>query len=301
MNNNSVLLTGATGFIGLNLAKRLVGLNYEVHVIARRSSNLSQLARVSKEIHIHFHNGSTAGMKSIMKSAQPDCVFHLASLFLAKHRSQDVTPLVRSNILFGTQLLEAMSECGVKEIINASTSWQHYQNSVYDPVCLYAATKQAFEDIMVYYHNVKSIKSISIELFDTYGPNDQRHKLFYLFKQASLSHDPIKMSPGEQLIDLVYIDDVIGAFLIAKERVSQEIGSAKYMLTSGNPIRLREIAAIYSKVTNTGINLDWGGLPYREREVMTPWHSGEKMPGWKPIIGLEQGIKLLIEGEKNNG
>jgi len=294
-NKKSVLLTGTTGFIGSNLAKHLVKLGNEVHIIVRRSSNLNLLDQICNDIHIHLHNGSTSGMKSIMKAAKPDCVFHLASLFLAEHRSQDVTALVKSNILFGTQLLDAMAEYGVQELINASTSWQHYQNSPYDPVCLYAATKQAFEDIMVYYYNTKSMRLISLELFDTYGPNDQRHKLFYLLEKASQCKDPIRMSPGEQLIDLVYIDDVIDAFMIAEDLVSKEKMNRKYMVTSGNPVKLREIVNIYKEITNQNINIEWGGLPYREREVMIPWNSGEILPGWSPKIDLRKGISMVVK------
>jgi len=294
-NKKSVLLTGATGFIGSNLAKHLVKLSNEVHIIVRRSSNLNLLDQIRNDIHIHLHNGSTSGMKSIMKAAKPDCVFHLASLFLAEHRSQDVTALVKSNILFGTQLLDAMAEYGVRELINASTSWQHYQNSPYDPVCLYAATKQAFEDIMVYYYNTKSMRLISLELFDTYGPNDQRHKLFYLLEKASQCKDPIRMSPGEQLIDLVYIEDVIDAFMIAEDLVSKEKMNRKYMVTSGNPVKLREIVNIYKEITNQNINIEWGGLPYRKREVMIPWNSGEILPGWSPKIDLRKGISIVVK------
>lgn len=294
-NKKSVLLTGATGFIGSNLAKHLVKLSNEVHIIVRRSSNLNLLDQIRNDIHIHLHNGSTSGMKSIMKAAKPDCVFHLASLFLAEHRSQDITALVKSNILFGTQLLDAMAEYGVRELINASTSWQHYQNSPYDPVCLYAATKQAFEDIMVYYYNTKSMRLISLELFDTYGPNDQRHKLFYLLEKASQCKDPIRMSPGEQLIDLVYIDDVIDAFMIAEDLVSKEKMNRKYMVTSGNPVKLREIVNIYKEITNQNINIEWGGLPYRKREVMIPWNSGEILPGWSPKIDLRKGISIVVK------
>ena len=294
-NKKSVLLTGATGFIGSNLAKHLVKLSNEVHIIVRRSSNLNLLDQIRNDIHIHLHNGSTSGMKSIMKAAKPDCVFHLASLFLAEHRSQDITALVKSNILFGTQLLDAMAEYGVRELINASTSWQHYQNSPYDPVCLYAATKQAFEDIMVYYYNTKSMRLISLELFDTYGPNDQRHKLFYLLEKASQCKDPIRMSPGEQLIDLVYIEDVIDAFMIAEDLVSKEKMNRKYMVTSGNPVKLREIVNIYKEITNQNINIEWGGLPYRKREVMIPWNSGEILPGWSPKIDLRKGISIVVK------
>ena len=139
------------------------------------------------------------------------------------------------------------------------------------------------------------MRLISLELFDTYGPNDQRHKLFYLLEKASQCKDPIRMSPGEQLIDLVYIEDVIDAFMIAEDLVSKEKMNRKYMVTSGNPVKLREIVNIYKEITNQNINIEWGGLPYRKREVMIPWNSGEILPGWSPKIDLRKGISIVVK------
>ena len=289
----TVLITGATGFIGSNLSKLLVSLDFDVHIIVRRSSNLEILDQLIPNITVHHHNGSTAGMRSIIKKVQPDCVFHLASLFLVKHSSKDVIPLVKSNILFGTQLLDAMAEFNVLRLINASTSWVHFGQAIYDPVCLYAATKMAFEDILVYYNNGKMISSISLELFDTYGPNDPRHKLFYALKNASQSTIPVKMSPGDQLIDLVYIDDVMDAFLTASKLISKVKSNPKYMVTSGNLVTLKEIVNLYEEINNHRINVEWGGLPYREREVMIPWQIGETLPDWSPKIDLRKGISMI--------
>src|SRR4051812_1833664 len=93
-----------------------------------------------------FDRGSTERIVARLKACKPDVVFHLASLFVSDHRVQDVQNLVESNLLFGTQLLEAMAQAGVKRIINTGTSWQCPH-----PFNLYAATKQAFESILGYY------------------------------------------------------------------------------------------------------------------------------------------------------
>jgi hypothetical protein len=85
----------------------------------------------------HAHNGTTEDMINIVGEAKPKIVFHLAPLFLFQHESKDVEALILSNVLFGCQLLEAMHINGYRLLVNTGTSWQHFENKDYSPVCLY--------------------------------------------------------------------------------------------------------------------------------------------------------------------
>jgi nucleoside-diphosphate-sugar epimerase len=235
-----------------------------------------------------------------VRETRPSVVFHLASLFLAQHEVADVTPLLTSNVLFGTQLAEAMAANGVTRLVNTGTSWQHYENADYDPVCLYAATKQAFEDILAHYVSVCGLRAVTLKLFDTYGPDDPRPKLFTLLRKVAESQQPLAMSPGDQMIDLVYIDDVVDAFLAAAGRL--EGGSVanheRYAVSSGRPIRLRDLVALYGRVAGVPMPIEWGKRPYRPREVMTTWDRGNPPPGWAPKVGLEDGIARMLKTGK---
>ncbi|GAH74036.1 unnamed protein product, partial [marine sediment metagenome] len=207
--NRIALVTGATGFVGSHLVRRLIKDGWEAHIITRSSSSLAQLEDVCNKIIVHRHDGTTNSMINIVKGVKPEIVFHLASLFLAQHTSEDIERLVQSNLLFGVQLAEAMTLQGVTKLVNTGTSWQHFQNEPYNPVCLYAATKQAFKDMLKFYVEASELKVITLKLFDTYGPDDPRPKLFTLLRKVADEQTELAMSPGEQLIDLVYIDDVI--------------------------------------------------------------------------------------------
>lgn len=289
------LVSGATGYIGSNLAKRLVVDGWDVHVIVRANSRLNALDSRRSSMTIHEHDGTTQGMIQLVSNAQPDMVFHLASLFLAQHQPEDVEALITSNLLFSTQLVEAMAANQVKYLINTSTSWQHYNNEDYNPVCLYAATKQAFEDILTYYTVSTSIKAVTLQLFDTYGPNDPRHKLFHLLAKTAKSQEALAMSPGEQLIDLVYIDDVIEAYRSAARQVARmKNGHQVYAVSSGCPLKLKELVALYEQIIETSLPIEWGKRPYREREVMLPWNRGKVLEGWTPTISLAEGIRRIV-------
>lgn len=292
----TALVTGATGFVGSHLTRRLAKDGYRVHILIRPASSLIQLGSVRKDIRIHKHDGTTKGMFAIIKNARPDIVFHLASMFLAEHAAENVVPMLESNIVFGTQLIEAMAAHKVYHLVNTGTSWQHYQGRDYSPACLYAATKQAFEDMLQFYIESTPLKAITLKLYDTYGPDDRRKKLFSLLQQMTGKKKNLKMSPGNQSLDLVYIDDVVEAYLIAGKRLLKGLaaGHERYAVSSGEQIKLKKLIRIYEKKSGTALPVKWGARPYREREVMRPWYGGRLLPGWHPTVKLPDGIFRLL-------
>jgi len=301
MRGNVALVTGGTGFVGSNLCRSLVKNGWRVHIIAiPHDIGGTLLDDIRDQLDIHVHDGSTACMSSIMATVMPDIVFHLASLFLSEHTEEDIDRLIISNVLFGNQLLEAMAVHRVFRIVNTGTSWQHYGNEAYSPVNLYAATKQAFEDVMRYYVEAKGIKAITLKLFDTYGPNDPRPKLFHLLEKLAQEGSSLTMSPGEQLVDLVHVTDVVAAFEIASDRLVHGLveGHEIYAVTSGNPMTLKEVVDVFERALRKKLAIEWGGRPYRAREVMSLWDKGKRLPGWSPTYSLETGINDLLTAKE---
>ncbi|MDQ6598585.1 NAD-dependent epimerase/dehydratase family protein [Bacillus salipaludis] len=294
-NKKTIIVTGATGFIGSHLTNQLVSAGWNTHIIIRPNSNTSLLKDVLTKVTIHVHDGTTENLIEIMSKTKPDVVIHLASLFLANHSPHDIDPMIKSNILYSTQLVEAMVKSNIYHLINTGTSWQHFNNQPYNPVCLYAATKEAFNAILTYYTEVTSLNVTTLKLFDTYGPNDSRSKLISLLQKTMKEEKQLAMSNGEQLIDLVYIDDVVNAYMVTIDRHLDGICAKKeeFAISSNNPMSLREIVKIYEKVIGKSLPIEWGKRPYRIREVMVPWNQGIILPNWYPKFDLETGIKKI--------
>lgn len=296
-----ILLTGATGFIGSQLAMRLVAEGYDLAIVVRPDSKLEVLRAVLPRIHVHVYDGSYASLLHAMEAAQPELVCHVASLFLAQHKSEDVAHLVESNLNFPAQLLEVMNQLGIKRLINTGTSWQHYQNKAHNPVNLYAATKQAFESLLAYYLEAQDFKAITLKLFDTYGPGDTRPKLFYLLRKTARTGEPLMMSPGEQLLDLVYIDDVLDAYILALAQLSKVTKAACYAVSNSARLTLQELVRLYGETVKRPVNVQWGGVPYRPREVLVPWADYALVPGWQPKMGLREGIERMEQDGRISG
>ena len=195
--------------------------------------------------------------------------------------------------------MECATQAKIKWFINTGTFWQNYQNANYSPVNLYAATKQAFESIAKYYIDTNQIKFATLRLSDTFGPNDTRPKIFNIWNKIAKSGDTLDMSPGEQLIDISFIDDIVAAFtLIAKHlhaNLPEVPNGSVYAVKAEKRYTLIQLAALYEQATKTKLNINWGARPYREREVMMPWADGVLVPGWKAKVKIEDGIKAILK------
>lgn len=293
-----VLLTGATGFIGSQLTHRLVAEGHAVAIVVRPESQLDMLQAVLPLIQVHLYDGSYSSLVRALELSEPELIFHVASLFLAQHNPQDVARLIDSNLNFPTQLLEAMSQAGVRQLINTGTSWQHYQNEAYNPVNLYAATKQGFEALLAYYIEAQGFRAITLKLFDTYGPGDTRPKLFSLLRKTARTGETLRMSPGEQLLDLVYIDDVLDAYLLAMASMPEVAKTASYAVSNPARLSLQELVRIYAETVGRPVNVAWGGLPYRPREVFQLWSRHEVLPGWQARMALADGIVRMEQDKR---
>ncbi|MBK8637469.1 MAG: NAD(P)-dependent oxidoreductase [Chromatiaceae bacterium] len=291
MTHRSALVTGATGFVGRHLVRHLLREGWMVQAIVRPDSDRAPLAGLSDRLRLHNHNGTTNSLIELFQTTQPSVVFHLASLFISEHQPKDVEPLIHSNLLFATQLVEAMTLAGVTALVNTGTAWQHYENDDYSPVNLYAATKQAFEALLQYYIEARGLRVITLKLHDTYGPDDPRPKLINLLRRTAAGEEPLAMSGGDQMMDLVHVVDVARAFLVSAERL-QTVGSKsheKYAVYSGEALVLRELVDKIQEISGLLLPIEWGGRPYRQREVMQLW-QGPSLPGWEPQICLREGI-----------
>lgn len=291
----SILITGSNGFIGSHLVLKLLQTNYRISVL-NRSPSINSLFNDFKNFQSFCYDGSLDSIKKALLESQADVVVHLASYVIPRHSPEDVKSLIISNVDFPCQLLESMSQMGIKKFINTGTYWQHYQDANYDPVSLYAATKQAFEDILIYYVNSQKIDAITLKLFDTYGEGDTRRKILNLLIDAAITQKKLKLSPGEQKLSLVHVQDVVSAYEVALRILLNRFDytHSSYGIAHSEVYSLKELTEAVEKATGYSILAEWGSLPYRDREVMQPWSNYEKLPGWQASISLEEGLKMLV-------
>lgn len=299
------LVTGGSGYIGSFLLRDLLADHVAVTAVIRPPTSMTALGTLPA-LRTVLYDGTTARMLEIISKEKPDVVFHLAAVGGADHTAADLERMIQANVSLGTQVLEGLRQNGCGAFVNTGTFWQHYDGSAsYGPTSLYAATKQAFEDILTYYTQAAGVPAITLKLFDVYGPHDIRGRLFTLLYAAQQSGIPLSLSPGEQLLDLVYIDDVIQAYRQAARLLQENpaLSGGSYAVSSGVRHALREAVSVFEQVSGMPVPVVWGGRAYRPREIMVPW-KGKSLPGWSPKVPLVQGLRQVLEQRvmlKNSG
>jgi CDP-paratose synthetase len=281
-----ILVTGATGFIGSSLVNRLKAEGHKVSVIVRNNLKIHDLDTIN-------YDGSIESLIDGFSNRHFDVVYHLATFFVNKHTNQNLSKIIESNITFGCQILEVISQMKIKKFINTSTYAIEHEDDGHAQN-FYAASKKAFEAFIDLYTSNFQLNSITLSLTDTYGLGDNRPKFINLALEAFKKKETFKMSEGKQEICLLYVDDVVDAFLQCLNEVNLNPSTHKhYSLFSEEIITLESLVELISKCVNYEIPIEKGFYPYRSREIMNWKPLYPILPNWKPKISLSEGINKM--------
>lgn len=281
-----LLITGATGYIGSNLCKFLSDNGHHVAALVRNINREQPNSLVCKEM---WSIDDLVNNHDLLETY--DGIIHLASHITNDESLPEIQKIVDANITLGLKLLSISASKNVKWMIHAGSFWQNYNSPNYSPVNLYAASKQAFHDFGQFFAETQKIKFFTLKLTDTYGPNDKRKKLLTHLWQCAQNDTSLDLTPGNQKIDLYYIDDVCRAFekLIEHINTSNE-SMGTYTLGSHSQKTLKEVVSTFISITKSGLKINWGGKDYREREILIPNYPDPVVPNWQPLVSLEEGI-----------
>lgn len=279
------LVTGATGFVGRHLVARLAVDGWQVDALVRAAD-----PRLPPDVALHAIPPDVDGIVDLVGGLAPDVCFHLATAFRGVHVPADIVLMVEANVTFGTMLAEAVTRAGGCRFVNTGTAWQHHDTRPYSPVSLYAATKQAFTDVLVFYAEVEGLDVVTLELTDTYGPGDTRPKLLPVLARAARDGTALELTDGTQLIDLLHVSDAVAALLATADGERD----ATYGASSGGAISLRELVATFEAASGLTVDARWGVRPSRPREMLRPWMISGPPPGWRAEVSLEDGIRELL-------
>ena len=292
------LVTGAAGFIGSRLTRRLVADGAATAVVVLPDSSLARLADAADQVAVLYHDGSTGQLIDFVIDFAPDGVFHLGANFIGVHKSDDVVPLVADNVAFTAQICEAMAVAQTTCLVAAGTVWQHAKTPPGErmptPNSLYAATKQAAEDIIAYYAHAGAFSSMVLKIYDSYGPDDPRPKFLNVLADAAAAGTTLDATAGKQQLHMVHVDDIVSAFRHAAAQLlsGDYEGHNSYALPSEKPVTLRELVAVWQAATGRTVDIAWGARADRPGEILVPW-QGPPLPGWQAEVPLDAGFKAI--------
>lgn len=290
----TILMTGATGYLGSGILHKLVDGNmstrYNVILLKRSTSNTFRIDSVIKKI--VTYNLDEVNLEQVFEENKVDYIVHCATDYGRK----TVNPMrvIEANLLLPIKLLECGRKYNVTAFINTDTVLDKGVNH-------YSLSKKQFRDWLVSYKS--SLICINVELGHFYGPGDDKTKFISYIVQEMIKNVPsIDLTLGEQKRNFIYIDDVVSAFLKIIDHVTQlEKGFYEFQVCGKEEISIKNVVLMLQKIANNTITqLNFGALPYRENESMDAKCDITAITqlGWVETYTLQSGLQKTLETEQ---
>lgn len=329
MSKGKILITGAAGFIGFHLAKKLCengydvdGLDnvndyYEVSLKEARLDILGQLENFS------FYKTDLQDNESIQKlfaEEQFDYVVNLAAQAGVRYSLENPHAYTGSNVQGFLNILEACRHYPVKHLIYASSSSVYGANkkmpfsthhNVDHPVSLYAATKKANELMAHTYSNLYNIPTTGLRFFTVYGPYGRPDMALFLFTKAIIEGKPIDVfNNGEMKRDFTYVDDIVEGIvrLIPKAPAANpdwynhpdpatSFAPYKiYNIGNNQPVQLLDFIETLEKCLGKKAIKNF--LPMQDGDVPATYADVDDLMqdvGFKPSTSIKEGIQKFVD------
>lgn len=289
-----IVVSGITGHVGRELACQLVASGVRVFGLTRQRA--SAVPPWPCPITLCHIDGSLETLLGLFREIRPDTVIHLAALARRDHLPTDVTPFIETNILLGTQLLEAMRHSDCRRFITAESILQYSDTGSYRPMNFYAATKQSFANLLSFYVDAFDIAAIALVLPTIYSEYEALPKLMTDIAASTQNGTTLNLQADDVLIDFVHVQDVAQSFVRASAILDVQThakGSlTRYCISSGTGITPRDLVALFERISEKTISVHRQPSQANVRRV-SPWH-GPVLPGWTPQVDLEAGIKRML-------
>lgn len=299
-----VLITGGAGFLGSNLANRLVSDGHTVLVLDDLTAGDPR--RLAPEV--LFTRGNVKDVPRLWTLLQDvDCVYHLAARVRVPESIYYPGDYNDVNVGGTVCVMEAMRDTGVRRVVFAS-SGALYGEQAQQPIAEdrppnpnspYGVSKIAAEYYVATLGALYDIETVSLRIFNAYGPGQDlppSHPpvIPQLLKQAQVGGSLVIFGDGSQTRDFVYVDDVVEALVLAA--TAGDVNRAVINIGSGQGVSINELAAKVAQVTGKRVNvLHNQAQPGGVSRLVADVTRAQQLLGWTPRTDLEQGLRLTLE------
>ena len=303
-----VLLTGGTGFVGANLARRLLSDGHDVHLLVRRGHCDSRVEEIRDSVQFHTVDlTSKEGVLKIVKEVRPEWVFHLA-VYGAYPDQQNIETMVRTNIKGTIHLVSACQSVGIDAFVNTGSSSEYgykdhppCERAWLEPNSNYAVTKAFATQFCRYTAQDRNLNLRTLRLYSVYGPYESPCRLFPAVISAGMKGQLPPLAKADTSRDFIYVEDVIDAYLLAASCSDGEFG-AVYNVGTGVQTTLRDVVQIARRYFGISSEPKWGTMPNRGWDTDVWVADSCKLQdelGWRPRFTVERGFQKMVDWTRN--
>jgi nucleoside-diphosphate-sugar epimerase len=298
------LVTGAAGFIGANLVRRLVADGHDVHMVVRPDSREWRVEGLPTGARLHEVDlEDRENVEKVVRSSRPEWIFHLAARGAYSWQA-DTREILRTNVIGTANLLEEVSAAGFDAFVYSGTSSEYgfkdhapREDELVEPNSAYAVGKASGTMLCQLFARTGGHRVVVLRLYSVFGPWEEPGRLLPSLVLRGLAGGfPPLVAPAVSH-DFVYMDDVIDAFLRAAGGPKVEPG-AIFNVGSGVQTTIADAVDVARRVLAIEMEPQWGSMPSRAWDTSV-WIADTRRIarelGWKATHSFEEGFRKQAE------
>ena len=300
-----VLVTGASGFIGSHLTRKLLAAGAEVHAMTSVVSSVYPIRLVELRDDIQLHEASLddrSAMEATVAVAKPAYIFHLGAYTHVGKSWQRVDECVQVNVQGTDNLLMALAPHGYKRFLNTGTSEIYGDIEVPfretdqpHPISPYSVSKYAAEEYCRLFAESYSWPIVRVRPFNAYGPAQSPDRVIPEIITRAFRGERLRMTQGKQTREFNFVEDLAEGFL--QLATAPDIDGELFNLGCGVDVSMREVATTILDLMGNPVEAEFGALPDRPTEIWEMRCDASKAMervGYVPRTSLEDGLAQTI-------
>ncbi|MGC9124155.1 MAG: NAD-dependent epimerase/dehydratase family protein [Thermoplasmata archaeon] len=308
----TILITGATGFIGSNLTHYLIESGEkDIHIFIRKNSNLWRIKDIIQKLNVYEVDLlNKEKLKKVIYEIKPDLIFHNAAYGVTHRSQQDIDLLINTNFIGSVNLLNILKELGFKSFINAGSSFEYgllskeyEEDDLPNPIDVYGVTKLAFTNYCRMLSLTEGLPIVTLRLFSTYGYYESPLKLIPYLIINMLKNNEIILNTPYAKRDFIFIEDVIDAFIKTAEKIQKIPNGTIIDIGSGNEYNVLEVFEILNNIMGSKSNYKLSDN-YLLKDKSHIWKAkikkAKEIIDWEPKYNLEEGLAKNVDWFKKN-
>jgi len=304
-------VTGAAGFVGANLLRRLTKSGFRVHILIREDTDLWRIKKILRDVSVHHCDlRDKSGVSKVVRAISPSIVYHLAAETISSStRSMSGRNFVAHNLLGTINLLTACLKSTPSLIVNTGSSSEYgsatkpmSENDHCEPMTAYGVTKLAATLYGQMLAQTNGLPVVTLRLFSPFGPYDSEHRLIPNVVLSAINNRDIQLSSLHLVRDYVYIGDVVNACIACLSRKEKLVGKV-FNVGSGKQRSIGSVVRTILHLTESKSRILTGTRQppaYESAMWQANLRNTRKVIGWKPTSTFLSGIQKTVRWFQRN-